>query len=80
MLLYKKILDIVQFVKKSLFKDFEEVQDLTPVKTIGENILLYYQILRHYFCIKTIVDFIFDIVDVLEFIVNSKQNKDRYSS
>ena len=39
-LLYKKILDIVLFVKKSLFKDFEENQDLAPMKTIGKYFLL----------------------------------------
>ena len=35
-LLYKKILDIVRFVKNSLFKNFEELQDLDPMGTIGE--------------------------------------------
>ena len=35
-LLYKKILDIVLFVKKSLFKDFEGNLELSPMKTIGK--------------------------------------------
>ena len=35
-LLYKKVLDIVLFVKKSLFKDFEGNQELSPMKTIGK--------------------------------------------
>ena len=38
-MLYKKILDVVRFVKTSLFKDLDqdnETKDLQPMATIGK--------------------------------------------